>query len=298
MGKTSLANTFAEFLKSPTEDSKAVLTKGTDLEFTKVMQLYDGLSVNQKKEIEVKVENLPRNRSVKLVKLKMDRDEGKDNASFHLASSVATETTGSKEVKGGESTSAPKKAGKREQVKRIFTSLFTRANDESMAAEEDKEKEESEDDVEMTNRNQGTKSPGETSDAESPSRSENDNKNDVQLKLVDMGGHSATVVLTTAVNSSNQFVCIVNLCKPIFKPFKYFDTLDHLKIYKKNPPEDLKKKSPEIGHIKIGYFSFIAISALEDVSTIVGVLHVKLPLHVIQWSVLDSDGQQETPGVQ
>ena len=60
MGKTSLANTFAEFLKSPTKHSKAVLTKGTDLEFTKVMQLYDGLSVNQKKAIEVQGRSKPK----------------------------------------------------------------------------------------------------------------------------------------------------------------------------------------------------------------------------------------------
>ena len=111
MGKTSLANTFAEFLKSRTEGSKPVLTKGTDLEFTKVMQLYDGLSVNQKKEIKVQVEELQRNGSKKLVKLNETSD-------------------------------------------------------------------------------------AETSDNESPSK---DTKKDVQLKLVDMGGHSATLVLTTAV---------------------------------------------------------------------------------------------------
>ena len=105
MGKTSLANTFAEFLKSPTEPMP-VLTKGTVLEFTKVMQLYDGLNINQKKDVVVKVEELPQNGSVKLVKLKMGHEDG------------------------------------------------------------------------------------ETSD------SEKDNKNDVQLKLVDMGGHSATMVLT------------------------------------------------------------------------------------------------------
>ena len=149
MGKTSLANTFAEFLKSPTEDSKPVLTKGTDLEFTKVMQLYDGLSVNQKKDIKVQVEDLPQNGSVKLVKLKMGQEEGKEDVTS--------------------SPSEPQSAGRRERFKRVFTSLFTRAG---------------------TNPNQETPAPGE---------SENDNKNDVQLKLVDMGGHSATVVLTTAV---------------------------------------------------------------------------------------------------
>ena len=125
MGKTSLANTFAEFLKSPTaEHPKPVLTKGTDLEFTKVMQLYDGLSVNQKKEIEVQVEELPGNGSVKLVKLKM-----------------------------------PKKAGIGEHIKKMFSSWISRAPDE---------------------------------------------KNDIQLKLVDMGGHSATKVLASAVNISNS----------------------------------------------------------------------------------------------
>ena len=131
----------------------------------------------------MQVEDLPRNGSVKLVKLKMDRGEGKDTASFHLASSVATETTGSQEVKGGPSTSAPKKAGKRERVKKTFTSLFTRA-----PYEEDKEKEDSDSEDEMTNQNQDKQ----------------DNKSDVQLKLVDMGGHSATTVLASPVNTYSK----------------------------------------------------------------------------------------------
>ena len=251
MGKTSLANTFAEFLKSPTERSKPVLTKGTDLEFTKVMQLYDGLSVNQKKEIKVQVEELPRNGSVKLVKLQMGQEEGKRDvtSSSPLASSAVTETSSStnKEkmiqaediegtrsskpsvltteaspategmsksskptFEGRSSPTVPQKAGKRERFKKIFTSLFTRAPDETLADEKEKEKEEPEDDVEeLRNPNQEkpARDPGETSDNEtsadeSPSRSENDNKNDVQLKLVDMGGHSATMVLTTKRQNS------------------------------------------------------------------------------------------------
>ena len=122
---------------------------------------------------------------------------------------------------GGSSPSVPQKAGKRERFKKMFTSLFTRANDETLLTDkEDKEKEESEDDIGRTNPNQETPAPSEasdvetsdsdsedeSSDAETPAPdTENDNKNDVQLKLVDMGGHSATVVLTTAVNSSNHF---------------------------------------------------------------------------------------------
>ena len=131
MGKTSLANTFAEFLKSSTKErSMPVLTKGTALEFTKVMQLYDGLSVNQKKDIEVQVEDLPRNGSVKLVKLEM-----------------------------------PKKAGRREHMKKMLSSWFTRAPDEKI---------------------------------------EIDDKNDLQLKLIDMGGHTETMVLGCAVDSSEN----------------------------------------------------------------------------------------------
>ena len=104
---------------------------------------------------------------------------------------------------GGPSPLVPQKAGKRERFKKIFTSLFTRANDETLLADEEKRKrEETEDDVETTDPDQekatdapGEKSaraPDEKSDDKSPARDEN--KNDVQLKLVDMGGHSATVV--------------------------------------------------------------------------------------------------------
>ena len=239
MGKTSLANTFAEFLKNPTEDSKPVLTKGTDLEFTKVMQLYDGLSVNQKKKVVVQVKDLPRNESVKLVKLKMDQEESKKDVtrSSPLASAAETSSSTNKEkmaqtgtssfqhsvlpteaspanegteslmsktskttFEGNSSPSVSQKAGKRERFKKMFTSLFTRAPDKTLLAnEEETEKEEPEDDVDFRNPNQEkpARAPGETSDDESPSRSENGNKNDVQLKLVDMGGHSATIVLTS-----------------------------------------------------------------------------------------------------
>ena len=178
MGKTSLANTFSEFLKSPTKDSKPVLTKGTALEFTKVMQLYDGLSVDQKTEIEVQVEDFPKNESVKLVKLKMDHEERKKEVTSIEEASGASSTkegTGSPLPKTSKPTlevssspSAPQKAGKRERFKKIFAPLFTRANEKPADAS------------------------GEKSDDKAPARGEN--KNDVQLKLVDMGGHSATVV--------------------------------------------------------------------------------------------------------
>ena len=70
MGKTSLANTFAEFLKSPTaESTKPVLTKGTPLRYTKVMELYDGLSIGMRKNVSVEVTDHAPN--VILVKLKL-----------------------------------------------------------------------------------------------------------------------------------------------------------------------------------------------------------------------------------
>ena len=212
-----------------------MLTKGTVLEFTKVMQLYEGLNINQKKDVVVQIEELPRNGSVKLVNLKMGQedatssfplswsaneekmaqteDNGGTSSSQQSVLSTETKNQASPANKGTESpstkTSRPalemkaspsvaKKAGKREHFKKIFTSLFTRAPNEILADEEDEEKKGSEDDIETTNPNQGTpaNAPGETSNAESPLRSEKDNKHDVQLKLVDMGGHSATMVLT------------------------------------------------------------------------------------------------------
>ena len=69
MGKSSLANTFARYLKSPKDIPTPVLTEeNPDLLCTQVMQLYDGLSINKMKDLSVQVEELPP--SVKLVKLK------------------------------------------------------------------------------------------------------------------------------------------------------------------------------------------------------------------------------------
>ena len=147
MGKTSLANTFAEFLRSPTESPIPKLTEGTPLKFTKVMELYDGLSINQKKDLSVQVEDLTPH--VKLVKLaKADADSKEDGTrSSSLSSTAAIETTSSKQ---GKPKSVP-----------------------------------------------GETSDNETSDDETNSR--NDNKAGLQLKLVDMGGHSETMLLTAAL---------------------------------------------------------------------------------------------------
>ena len=48
VGKTSLANTFAKYLSSPNETPTPVLTQDNpELLCTRVMQLYDGLSINK-----------------------------------------------------------------------------------------------------------------------------------------------------------------------------------------------------------------------------------------------------------
>ena len=68
VGKSSLVNTFARYLSHPKDIPIPVLTQDNpDLLCTKVMQLYDGLSVDKMKDLSVQVQELTP--SVKLVKL-------------------------------------------------------------------------------------------------------------------------------------------------------------------------------------------------------------------------------------
>ena len=68
VGKSSLVNTFARYLRRPKDIPMPVLTQDNpDLLCTQVMQLYDGLSINKMKHLSVKVKELTP--SVKLVKL-------------------------------------------------------------------------------------------------------------------------------------------------------------------------------------------------------------------------------------
>ena len=162
MGKTSLANTFAEFLKSPTGRPMPVLTKGTDLEFTKVMQLYPGLSIDQNKDLSdrtsVQVEDLTP--TVKLVTLKMAHAENQEDgaSSSSLSSPAAIERASSK------------------QGKPIRVPGETSDDETSDSETSDDEKSDDE-----TNSGKDSKATG------------------LQLKLVDMGGHSATMLLTAAL---------------------------------------------------------------------------------------------------
>ena len=72
MGKTSLANTLETFLKSPTKSPESwswLSENHPELLCTQVMQLYDGLSINNNEE-ELAVEVGDHAKNVKLVKLK------------------------------------------------------------------------------------------------------------------------------------------------------------------------------------------------------------------------------------
>ena len=117
VGKSSLANTFAEYLRHPKDIPTPMLTQDNpDLLCTQVMQLYDGLSIDKMKDLSVQVEELTP--SVKLVKLESN---------------------------------VPVKGGKRQRIKNKLVSLYN------------------------------TRAPAETAE-------------EFQLKMVDIGGHTETVL--------------------------------------------------------------------------------------------------------
>ena len=134
MGKSSLANTFARYLKSPKDIPTPVLTEeNPDLLCTQVMQLYDGLSINKMKDLSVQVEEL--SPSVKLVKLESNLPVIVPVEESNLPKSV--------------------KVGKRQHIKNKLSSLFTKAPANKPLPEEPLPEE-------------------------------------FQVKMVDMGGHTAT----------------------------------------------------------------------------------------------------------
>ena len=121
LGKSSLANTFARYLRHPKDIPTPMLTQDNpDLLCTQVMQLYDGLSIDKMKDLSVQVEELTP--SVKLVKLKSN---------------------------------VPVKVGRRQRLKNKLVSLYTIVN--------------------------CTRAPAETAE-------------EFQLKMVDIGGHTATAL--------------------------------------------------------------------------------------------------------
>ena len=150
MGKTSLANTLESFLKSPTKSPESwswLSENHPELLCTQVMQLYDGLSINNnEEELAVEVGNHAQ-KNVKLVKLKKAQNPEVS-------------------VDRGKAPSVPIKVSKRKQSLNWFKGKHRQSNDSN-----------SDDSV---------------SDVEEDTLS-NNNQTKVQVKLVDLGGHTAMV---------------------------------------------------------------------------------------------------------
>ena len=154
------------------------------------MELYDGLSINTKKNISVELSDHAPN--VKLVKLKVslaEDSEDRDTSQTKVGNTSSSGTIGTEKSKPSKvMPSAPVKEGKRKRMKKMFASLFTGAPDETSAAEEDIIAPFNEED----------------SDSEDNKSVENfdSEDNNTHIKLIDLGGHSATMVLILMLNFS------------------------------------------------------------------------------------------------
>ena len=172
VGKTSLANTLETFLKSPTKSPESwswLSENHPELLCTQVMQLYDGLSTNNNEE-ELAVEVRDHAQNVKLVTLKSAQTEEDTNNSQALPpTSAKPESKPEVPIDKGEASSVPIKVSKREQLKRILPSWLTGKDKEVPIRDEEKDHY-----TEQLNAN---------------------NKTQVQVKLVDLGGHTATMLV-------------------------------------------------------------------------------------------------------
>ena len=179
MGKSSLANTFARYLKSPKDIPTPVLTEDNqDLLCTQVMQLYDGLSINKMKDLSVQVEELTP--SVKLVKLESNLPVIVEESNLPV-SDKEEESDLPVSVKVEES-NQPVKVGKRQLIKNKLSSLFTRAP----ASPKESIPEESLPEEPLPEEPLQKEPLPEKPLPEEPLPEE------FQVKLVDMGGHTAT----------------------------------------------------------------------------------------------------------
>ena len=141
--------TLESFLKSPTKSPESwswLSENHPELLCTQVMQLYDGLSINNNEE-ELAVEVGYHTRNVKLVKLKMAQNPEVS-------------------VDRGKAPSVPIKVSKRKRFLNWFKGKDRQSNDSN--------RDDSDSDVE-----EGTL--------------RNHNQTNVQVKLVDLGGHTAMV---------------------------------------------------------------------------------------------------------
>ena len=206
MGKTSLANTLESFLKSPTKSPKSwswLSENHPELLCTQVMQLYDGLSINSKKELAVEVGDHAQN--VKLVKLKPSRAEKVTTSSSQAFSPTSvTESKQKIPIDKGKAPSVPIKVSKREQLKKILPSWLKGKEVSTPESPETKTSN-------VPNKTTTKTKIEDTDEEKGPPTDDlnNNNKAQVQVKLVDLGGHTAMmlviIVLTYSARLGNSF---------------------------------------------------------------------------------------------
>ena len=182
VGKTSLANTLESFLKSPTKSPKSwswLSENHPELLCTQVMQLYDGLSINNNEE-ELAVEVADPAHRVKLVKLKMTQkpevsvDRGK-------APSVPIKLSKRKRFSNwfkGKDRQSPTPESPEAQMSKGPAALTAKRDDYSNDYNDDSDRDVVEDTL------------------------SNNNQTNVQVKLVDLGGHTAMVLVIVSFDLS------------------------------------------------------------------------------------------------
>ena len=194
VGKTSLANTLESFLKSPTKSPESwswLSENHPELLCTQVMQLYDGLSINSKEEVAVEVGDHAKN--VKLVKLKTSRaEEVTDSSQSAYQTTAKPESKPEVSADKGETPSVPKNVSKRQQL--VLPSWLTGKEVSTP----------------KTLKAKTSKGPDKLSAAIEDSDEEkdlstdrlNDNRTQVQVKLVDLGGHTEMVLVIVSFDLS------------------------------------------------------------------------------------------------
>ena len=156
------------------------------------MQLYDGLSINNSEE-ELAVEVKDHAQNVKLVKLKsVQAEEDTNNSQALPPTSAKPESKPEVPVDKEKAPSVPIKVSKREQLKRILPSWLTGKDKEvPIPGSPETKTSKGPDNLAVTKE-------GSDSDEEkdhSIDQLNDNNKTQVQVKLVDLGGHTATMLV-------------------------------------------------------------------------------------------------------
>ena len=185
-------------MKGPTKSPESwswLSENHPELLCTQVMQLYDGLSINNNEELAVTVGDLAK-KNVKLVMLKTSRAEEVTNSSQPSYPTTAKlESKPEVPVDKGKAPSVPKKVSKKRQhLKKILPSCLT---GKEVSTPE-------------TLKTKTSKGPDKLSAAKEDIDEEkdlstdrlNDNKTQVQVKLVDLGGHTAMMLVIVSFDLS------------------------------------------------------------------------------------------------